>query len=271
MLFSSTKVNSHTLADGAKHQQATTSATYLGNEALMISDGSNKILFDPFFHNNFGIYQFVPTEISSAIMKGEAPYNDVSAVFISHAHDDHFSASEVLQFLKSHQQVKLIAPEQAIKKLLAEIKEPTIKAQLAKRTYSINLALGDKPWQQKIAGLHIDAVRIPHAGWPGRANIENLVYRVGFASGKVVMHMGDADPDDDHFRPYKAHWQQRLTNTAFPPYWFFYSMEGNDILVEHINAKHHIGVHVPMAVPKELKNSGKRYFSHPGQQVTIEN
>jgi hypothetical protein len=57
-------------------------------------------------------------------------------------------------------------------------------------------------------------VRIPHAGWPGRADIENLVFRVTLKSQSesvTVMHMGDAD--DNHYLPYKSHWQKRISDT----------------------------------------------------------
>jgi hypothetical protein len=40
------------------------------------------------------------------------------------------------------------------------------------------LAFNQTPKSLEVAGLVIDAVRIPHAGWPGRADIENLVFRV---------------------------------------------------------------------------------------------
>ena len=69
----------------------------------------------------------------------------------------------------------------------------------------------------------IDAVRIPHAGWPSRADIENLVFRVPLknqGTSVTVMHLGDADPDADHYLQYKDHWQQRVSDTALPPYWF---------------------------------------------------
>jgi len=35
-------------------------ATYLANEAVLISVAEHKVLFDPFFHNDYGTYQLVP-------------------------------------------------------------------------------------------------------------------------------------------------------------------------------------------------------------------
>jgi hypothetical protein len=81
--------------------------------------------------------------------------------------------------------------------------------------------------------------------------------------------MGDADPDDAHFKPYKEHWQKKVTNTAFPPYWFFLSEQGNAILQKRINAKEHVGLHVPVKIPYQLQKSDKLYFYKPEQEHAI--
>jgi len=259
-------VSANTVADQATQDtKLAASATYLGNEAVMIESGSHKILFDPFFHNDFNTYQLVPESIRSAIFNGEKPYDAIDVVFISHAHEDHFSAKDMLKFLMSHPEAKMVAPKQAVDALRQLTNSKKVMAQVK----SINIAYGDQPWSGEVAGLAVEAVRIPHAGWPGRANVENIVFRISLDQGITVMHMGDADPDDDHFRPLAAHWQQKITNTAFPPYWFFASAQGNDILNNRINAKAHVGVHVPIKVPKQLKALGKDYFSTVGDKRVI--
>ena len=240
-------------------------ATYLGNEAVLVTGTKSKVLFDPFFHNNFGQYQLVPEDIRSAIMQGNAPYDDIDVIVISHAHGDHFAADDVLAYLLAFPNTKLVAPQQAVD-ALTELKNSQA---IMPQVLSVKLALGDKPTQILVGDITIQAVRIPHAGWPGRANVENLVFRVALDDDLTVMHMGDADANDNHFLPYKTFWQERISDTAFPPYWFFSSAEGNDILEIIINAREHIGVHVPMLVPKSLKKGTKDYFSKPGEKRKI--
>jgi L-ascorbate metabolism protein UlaG (beta-lactamase superfamily) len=239
--------------------------TYLGNEGLMIVEGDSKILFDPFFDNAFNTYQLVPTDIRQAIMAGLSPYNDIDVIFISHAHGDHFSAQYMRQFLKNHPKTKLVAPQQAVDSL-AKLPDT---ADLMAQTVAVSLDYGEKPWVYQLKNIAIDAVRIPHAGWPGRATVENIVFRVTLNDKVTVMHMGDADPDDRHFKPFKAHWEKRVTDTAYPPYWFFLSPQGNAIIDQRINAKQAVGMHVPVKVPAQLKASGKAYFSIPGEQRQI--
>ena len=250
------------------HQQdenLTSSARYLANEGVVISHNKSKVVFDPFFHNNFNTYQLVPEEIRQKLFQGQAPYDNIKAVFISHAHEDHFSAKDMLQYLKRHPEVHLFAPQQAI----AMLEEITDIGALAGQVTAISQEYGEQAKRVEYENIRVEVVRIPHAGWPRRARVENLVFRVSIDDQLTVMHMGDADPDDAHYIPYKSHWQSRITDTAFPPYWFFYSAEGRDILHQHINARHHIGVHVPMKVPARLKASKMDFFSVPGETRSL--
>lgn len=246
------------------HQQKAT-ATYLGNEGVMVQNGESKIIFDPFFHNGFNHYQLVPEDIRQAIFNSTPPYDNIQAIFVSHAHADHFAADDMLQYLTAHPETKLIASNQAIDKLWQLDKSQSV----LKQTISIDLKRGDEPKTLVVGNLFIEAVRIPHAGWPGRADISNLVFRVTLNKSVTIMHMGDADPNDIHFKPYKDYWQKNLTNTAFPPYWFFTSEEGQEILDERINAENAVGVHVPIKVPASLQMTGEAYFSQPSEQKDV--
>ncbi len=262
----STAVSAHQRIDHKASVKPHAEATYLGNEGVMITGNGKKILFDPFFHNDYGYYQLVPERIRQAMFKGEKPYDNIDVVFISHAHGDHFAAEDLQQFMQAQPKVKLVAPKQAVDKLAAL----KMTKGLMNRVTAVALKYGDKPWSYTIDNLLIEAVRIPHSGWPSRAEVENMVFRVTLKTEKgkkvatdkvTVMHMGDADADDSHYIPYQTYWQQRVTDTAFPPYWFFLSKQGNTIIDKRINAKQAIGLHVPVNVPPELKATGKHFFS----------
>lgn len=238
---------------------------YLGNEGLLISQHKTKVLFDPFFHNDYNTYQLVPQSMLDAIFSGKPPYNDIDAIFISHAHGDHFAPEDLLRYLNSFPHTKLIAPQQAIDKItqLTEFELPD------KQVIPIKLAYKDPPVSKQLENLSFSAVRIPHAGWPQRAEVSNIVYRVTLEEQITIIHMGDADPDDEHFQPLLGYWNQKSTDTAFPPYWFFTSKSGPMILRDRLQAKQNIGVHVPKKVPTELLESGESFFSTPGETRTI--
>lgn len=250
----------------ANAHQAT--STYIANEAVLITNDDKKVLFDPFFHQSFGIYQLVPEDIKQAIFDAIPPYDDITAIVISHAHGDHFAADDVLRYLQNYPNTQFIAPQQAI----LELSKLDGATSIEEQVHGIELSFNQAPKTLDVAGLTLEAVRIPHAGWPGRADVENLVFRVTLNhsdSPVTIMHMGDADPDYEHYSPFKVHWQKRSTDTVFPPYWFYLSAEGNYILDDMLNIKQSVGIHVPIEVPVRLKKSGKTYFSKPGETHNI--
>ena len=142
---------------------------------------------------------------------------------------------------------------------------------LQARMRVVDMEAGDAPQTITIGDITATAVRIPHAGWPApkRAAIQNMVYRVTLKDDATVIHMGDADPRRQHFIPHKEHWAERRTDTAFPPYWFLTSLQGRNILEDDMNVAKSIGVHVPLKIPAELKESGQDYFSKPGETRKI--
>lgn len=244
---------------GSHEQKAQTQ--YLGNEAVLVIVEGTKIIFDPFFHNDFGIYQMVPEAIRQDIMSGKAPYDGIDLVLVSHAHADHFAAGDMLRYLKSQGNVTLVAPKQAVE----ELSKQAAYAEIESRVVSVSLQRGDEVWRQSIKGLEVEGVRIPHAGWPGRADVENLVFKVTFDQRKSVLHMGDADPLVDHYLPYREHWKNNPTDLGFPPYWFYHSLQGRDILDDYMNIKNTIGVHVPVTAPKWLIQQDRDFFNKPGE------
>ncbi|PHR57686.1 MAG: hypothetical protein COA43_11765 [Robiginitomaculum sp.] len=246
-------------------------ATYLANEAILISQGDVKVLFDPFFPTGFGTYLEVPSAMKAKIMAGAAPFDSVDAVFVSHVHPDHFDVSDMVKYMKAHPSVHLFISAQGVEMMQSEMEDGDAKAdaEIFKRITGFALKYKDAPQSKTVGKIKVDVVRIPHAGWPSRADVSNLVFRVTLDNGVTVMHMGDADADDTHFKPHNAHWQARNTDRAFPPYWFFGSEVGNTILTTRINAKASTGIHVPIKIPTGLSQSGYDYFSKPGESRVI--
>ena len=231
----------------------------------MVRDGQSTILFDPLYPNGFGTYQMVPEATRQALMAGDAPYEQVDAIFISHMHPDHFSVDEVILYLERHKQVRLYAPSQAVEWMREEAKNDAI----FERVIAVPLERLAAPLTYQEGELVIDVVRIPHAGWPGRADVSNLVWRVTLTEGVTVMHLGDADPDDAHFAAHADHWTATRTDVAYPPYWFFLSQDGQRIVDSRLNAKTATGVHVPIKLPPDLFVSGQDFLHKPGETRTL--
>jgi L-ascorbate metabolism protein UlaG (beta-lactamase superfamily) len=237
------------LAKGPFTPATPASVQYMANEGLMVVQGETKVVFDPLFRNSYGQYQLLPKEMEDALFAGTPPFDGIDAVFVSHYHGDHFSPDDILRLLKEQSGIQLYAPAQAV----AGLRSVTGAQDeiIFDRVTAVKLAYRDAPVMLKMEGLIIEAVRIPHSGWPtGRLDVENISWRVTLNETTTVLHMGDADPNDVHFARDAGYWERRHTQMAFPPYWFFSSTHGPGILENRIKADHSVGVHVPVSISR---------------------
>jgi len=250
-------------------------AVYIANMGAMIERGDTKIVFDPLFHYEHDTYDRVPAEVETALLAGIEPWDGIDAVFISHHHGDHFDPATILELLRARQTIELFGPEQAaatIRELVADPSDP-----LLKRVHGLSLENGMAATDIEFGPLLVEAVRIPHSGWPDRrADIENIVFRVTLDKETTVMHFGDADVDDAHFAKSPEHWTERHSHLAMPPYWFFLSNDGRRILRDRIDADEVIGMHVPTAVPDDRASRRESLrdvdlFTRPGETRALEN
>ena len=247
--------------------QTTSSVQYLGNEGVMVTHEDTKVLFDPLFGQSFDIYQLVPPRIVDAIYAGDPPYDGVDAVFVSHYHGDHFSAEAMLRLLAQRTDVHLYAPAQAV----AEMRAGAEDHELFDRVTTFDLEYGDEPVFVRTEDLLIEAIRVPHSGWPTRrTEVQNIAFRVTLADTSTVLHLGDADARVVHFEQNAEYWFERRIDLALPPYWFFMSRGGQEVLEDHIDIRNTIGIHVPASygddpasVPDELL--GYELFTFPGE------
>lgn len=243
-------------------------ARYIANEGVLISSGDHKILFDPLPLSGFGTYAEISSGDLRSMMAGTAPFDGIDAVFISHAHRDHFSAAAMIAYMKAQPSVRLVAPSQALDMMKAD---PDWNAGFLFRMTVLDFDYGDVPQSINIGPISASAVRIAHAGWPApaRAKVQNMLYRVTLPGGVSVMHMGDADVRPRHYAPYKSHFAEAKTDLAMPPYWMFQYKEGEVILRDLLNVDRAVGIHVPLKVPPTLKSSGADFFSVPGETRVI--
>jgi L-ascorbate metabolism protein UlaG (beta-lactamase superfamily) len=251
----------------------TAMAMYLANEGVMVVQGETKVVFDPLFRNGYRQYLLLPEPMKEALFAGRAPFDGIDAVFISHFHGDHFSPEDMLHLLKQQPDVRLYAPGQAVAGLRA-VANSQDEALFARVT-AVELAYKDPPVTHEMDGLLIEAVRIPHSGWPtGRLDVENISWRVTLDKTTTVLHLGDADPNDIHFARDAAYWDKTHLHMAFPPYWFFNSTFGPKVLMSRLKPDASVGVHVPKSIPTDpalrpVEFRKHDLFTRPGETRAI--
>ncbi len=243
----------------------TATATYLGNEGVMVVHGETKIVFDAFYADSFGQYALVPDTITEAMMQGAPPYDGVDAIFVSHVHGDHFTAELAIAYMRANPTVHLYGSQQvhdAIVNSGVVDNDP-----LMARVFGYDLGPEDNAISFDVDGLSIAAVAIPHAG--NRPHIQNFAWRVTLDNEATVMHLGDAGPIVSDFSRHMQHFKSRKTNMALPPYWFLDDKNGEIILRDIIKADQTIGVHVPKRAAghgnKWRARLGGDLFTDPGE------
>ena len=242
---------------------------YLANEGLLVRSANSKVLFDPIFRNNYNNYQLVPAEIEAKMFAAEPPFDDVSAVFVSHAHGDHFSASDMLRYLRRNSGVVLYAPAEATESLLFFVEDD--EQELLSRIVGMDINYGDPAMEVAAGDITIEAFHIPHAGWPDRKpEVQNIAFRVTL-DDITVLHMGDADTRDQHFEIDAERWAARHIDAAFPPYWYFTSENGVAVMRDRLTPGMAVGVHVPIKLDPRYSAGLEDVdlFRRPGETRSI--
>lgn len=257
-------------------EESAGTATSILNAGVMTElgageDGMVKFLFDPLYDNHFGSLAELPPELIEAIVTGAAPYDGVDAVFVSHAHGDHFSASQLTRMLAAQGELVVVAPAQALEQMRADA---GWEQGFEGRVRAIALDNGEASESFELAGATIEAFRTPHTGWPERhANVHNLTFRVSAPAGEGmvgrVMHLGDADPGPEHYAALEEFLQARRTSLAMVPHWHYGARDFATLLEETFNAESAVAIHVPVAVPAGLREGSRPYFSSAGEMLEI--
>lgn len=245
---------------------AQTTVQYIANAGVLVADGESKILFDPLFDNDYGQYVLPPADIRDAILDGTAPFDKVDAVFISHAHADHFFSSDILTLLRQQPAIVVYGSTQVADSL--ENAAGNNYADVFDRVIAVSLEPGDPPIVFEHKRLTIAAIRIPHSGWPDNwSDMQNIAFCVSLGGGTSVLHLGDADVSDRHYANNADYWDARRPDVAFPPYWYFLSAAGRTILDQRLKPGLAIGVHVPKKVPAGLQDV--EIFTRPGETRNV--
>jgi L-ascorbate metabolism protein UlaG (beta-lactamase superfamily) len=244
---------------------------FFGNEGMMISHGSTKVLFDPFFHNSPQYTVLAPEPTRRAIFNEESPFDGVAAVFVTHMHGDHYNGPDLLRYLTLNTRVRLYTTRQVLERLQ---REEAARPELIERVISLSASEGNASVTANLGSISIEALPIPHIdiGRPTE-RMEHLVFRVTIGDGATVLHFGDADPNPRHYLPYASFWQARRADMAFAPFWFFGAeQEGPTVDVKRdLNTSTVVGVHVWPNMIEKIRNEGRQdnYFLLPGESREI--
>lgn len=254
----------HAVADRPPENAGCGSVEYLGNEGLFVSYGDSRILFDPFFEEDFdGNYTLVPDAKVAELMAGRPPYDGIDAIFVSHIHPDHFSSGRIIEYLRAHPTTHLFSTREVYDAIRAAGVRSTDP--LMRRLHSIYVPRGAPPHRSEHAGLRLEAYPIAH----GRRPIEHLAFRVTMDEGVTVMHLGDAGGDDEFYAPYQSEFDRTSLHALFAPEWLLLEPAQREGLSRRFRARRTIGIHAYSATPAGADRGGHRLFSMPGESLSF--
>ena len=217
--------------------QSPLTLTYVANMGVLVSAGDTKVLIDALFERPNPDYRAPAPETLDKIMKGEAPFDGVDLVLVTHDHPDHFDAGLAVRFLEARSEPVLVAPEDAVEAMRRAAADwPRIEP----RVVPIGLKVGEKQ-SLDVKGIPVTACRTLHSG--DRDSPMNLMYLFEL-DGRRVWHEGDPNGRCEIFGAFGL--KDARLDLAVVHYW--YPLEPNcaRFLQEDLKAGHIALGHLPI-------------------------
>lgn len=210
--------------------------TYVGNEGVLISDGTKAVLIDGLHRKYDDDYLNPPPEVLGAMEKANPPFDQVRIVLVSHVHGDHFSAESVGLHLKNNPRATFVSSAQKMADIARLFPDHvSVRNQIVEIT---------PEWKQR-AVFEKDGIKVTLLGMKHGSDrfwwIKNLGHIIEIG-GKKLFHFGDADTAAENFAAFKL--PAEKIDIAFIPYWFLLSENGRKLVRENIAAKTNIAVHI---------------------------
>lgn len=221
--------------------------TYVGNEGVLISDGTRSVLIDGLHREYDKDYLFPPPDVLTAMETAKPPFDTVRVVLVSHVHLDHFHPESVGLHLKNNPRATLVATSQQMADIARNYKDHEL---IRNQTREITPEINERVVYEK-DGIKVTLLGMRHGSerfwW-----VKNLGHIIEIG-GKKLFHFGDADVATDNFSAFDL--PSEKIDIAFVPYWFFLGENGRKIVRDQIAARTNIAVHIsPETADKDAEN-----------------
>lgn len=242
-----------TLPTPTSHTPGTIKLTYVGNEGVLISDGTNAVLIDGLHRKYDDAYLNPPPEVLSAMENAKPPFDQVRVVLVSHVHGDHFSAESVALHLKNNPKAVLVSDAQKMADIARLVPDhAAIRSQTHEAT---------PEWKERIVfereGIKVTLLGMKHGSPDRHWWVKNLGHIIEIG-GKKLFHFGDADMGLENFASFNL--AAEKIDIAFIPYWFLLNEDSRKLVRETIAAKHNIAVHISPGNAEADAANVKRLF-----------
>ncbi|MGL1885936.1 MAG: MBL fold metallo-hydrolase [Reichenbachiella sp.] len=231
--------------------------TYLGNEGIFIEYQGSKVLIDGLFEDPSARFDYPDNATITKIIDGKAPYNNINALLVTHAHPDHFNPNYSVQMLQNNKTTELIISPQGLDSM--NMVSDNV-SQIRGRIMVYPWARG---WKTTTAGsVTIKSAYTRHAG-KSNSKVQNNIFIITIGD-KKLLHIGDSKMDVSNFDKLRLIYED--IDIAFVPFWFMTGLYGSEIVNKHIGAKKVVGIHMPSG-DKNSKIISKINTQYPKSKV----
>ena len=211
------------------------SITYVGNAGFLINIGDKKILIDALFKGFAGAYE-LPQNIQEKLKLGEAPFDKVNLILVTHAHGDHIDLDMVRQHMKNNPEVVFASTEQ----LVNAFKD------FPERSVGFNPEKGRSELKD-INGISIETFYLPHGP-------DSRILNIGFlvkVNGITFFQTGDVDFDQFTFDEFRSlHLPEKKIDLAFIQHFYLTNDSlSTKFVQEAIGGKYIIPIHYHFTTP----------------------
>lgn len=217
---------------------------YVANSGVLVASGGHKVLIDAFFGRPNPEYRAPEPAVLDKIMRGEAPFDGVDLVLVTHNHPDHFEAKLAIRYLQAFPEISLLAPSDVVAEL-----EKTAAAdwpRLAPRVKPVSLPAGTAA-KFGLNGIPVTAFRTLHSG--DREEPPNVMYLFEPGAWRLF-HEGDAPLSV--FQNDRFGLSGKPVDLALVHYWFPFQPDTARFLQEVMVPGHIALTHLPVRLESDI-------------------
>ncbi|MGI6678501.1 MAG: MBL fold metallo-hydrolase [Dehalobacterium sp.] len=201
---------------------------YVSNAGVLLDFQDQRVLIDGLCASHIPPYQGLPDIIKRKIMESIPPYHDIDLLLFTHEHEDHFDAPSTVQFLKNHPKALVAGSGDILREILHLASELTPQCIVQEEI-------------RQIGDLYIHFLPMKHMGRDYQ-DVNHISYLIE-GRGKKVLHVGDAQPVSENFRPY--HLTEAQVDLLVAPFPYVARPSARQVIVNHIKPQQIAALHFP--------------------------
>ena len=207
---------------------------HIANAGFFIENQGEGILIDTVIDQGLKGYVKPTKPLLAKIEKGQAPFDNIKLVLITHFHADHFDPASTLRHLRANLETQYVMPPQAYE----AIKELGITNEEANRVHIPLPGMNGISQTIAITNIKTDIYRISHGA---NRPIENLGYKVTLANGTTLFHPGDMSTTSEQLNSVGLN--AISVDYLLLPFWVSLNEKTKPMINASWNAKHIVPMH----------------------------